>query len=299
MNNTISVSQLVTIAITSKVFTLLFETGYSYNFLLAIPIAVIIELLLMQIALRVKDNIIFYLYALITASATIMSLKEFLVDAIYPNSSSFFFIVTLVLAAVYASYMGLEGIVRSSFIIFILFLISLAFLILGNGRQIEKVAFSFSFSEVLKNSFKIVASSPEILLFSMLRNNVKSNIKKGSYAYILGSNLILAVATVITVLVLSRAVNYENYPYYAVSTLAKISVFERLDAIHMAIWVLIGFIRASIFTNLVKRKLKLYIVAPLLIMAVFLKEYYLLISGIMLFVILPLSLLRREISEKS
>ena len=192
-------------------------------------------------------------YFLFSVVLTVFSMEQFMVNAIYPESSPVFFILTLTLAAAYAAHLGLESIARSGWIIFILFVCGVAFAFLGNWQQINLIFIRplgvGGFGEVLRMAIHLTARSPEILLFAVLLPNVGSSggRKRGVFYYLLLSSLILEIIVFLISAVLGQLGEGEAFPFYMVGTLAKISIFQRLDAIQMSLWVLMAFIRMGIF----------------------------------------------------
>ena len=276
----ISMSQLIMLLTLSRMFYtlngILLGTGDSYGmaYLWAIPLSALMQFVLMLPALFLsrrqgtslitagyslwgKGGAILALlcgvYFLLSAVLTVFSTEQFMVNAIYPESSPIFFILTLTLAAAYAAHLGVESIARCGFIIFIVFVCGVAFAFLGNWQQITPIFIrplgTGGFGEVLRIAVNLTARSPEILLFAVLLPNLGKNggRTRGALYYLLLSSLILEIIVFLISAVLGQLAEGEAFPFYTVGTLAKISIFQRLDAVHMSIWVLTAFVRMGLF----------------------------------------------------
>ncbi|MEG2597363.1 MAG: hypothetical protein RR977_02960, partial [Oscillospiraceae bacterium] len=144
----ISVSQLVILLALSRLFCtingILHHTGDGFGvaYLWAIPISALLQFILVLPALYLSEKegesliTVGYavwgkggavlamacgIYFLFSAIATVFSLEQFMVNAIYPESSPLFFILTLAAAGAYAAHLGIESISRSAFIVFLIF----------------------------------------------------------------------------------------------------------------------------------------------------------------------------------
>ncbi len=240
----ISLTEFIAATVLSTCFITL---GGHYS-LYAVILSGLLKLLILTFLFKIKNTeYILGGFFFFISIQTIFALKDFLVNTIYPDSSSFFFIFTLILATIYGVYMGIEGITRSAFIISVIFFLGLLFSIFGNIENYE--IYKISTENLLYETIKIIILSPEILLFIALKENLSDEkaCKKGAYLYILISTLILSSISLITTFTLGKTAFTERFPYYTVNTLAKISVFQRLDALYMSSFIFSGIIRSSIY----------------------------------------------------
>ncbi len=276
----ISMPQIVMLLTLSRMFYtlngILLGTGDGYGmaYLWAIPLSALLQFIVVLPALFLSRRqgtsfitagyslwgkggkvmaLICGVYFLLSAVLTVFSTEQFMVNAAYPEASPIFFVLTLTLAAAYAAHLGLESIARSGFIIFIIFVCGVLFAFLGNLEQINLIFIrplgTGGFGEVLRIAVNLTARSPEILLFAILLPNLGKNrgVKRGAIYYLLLSSLILEVIVFLISAVLGQLAQEEAFPFYTVGTLAKISIFQRLDAVHMSVWVLTAFIRTGLY----------------------------------------------------
>ncbi len=225
-------------AIFSKLFILLILMP-DFSTLVAILLVCLTELCLNYLKMPSFMAVAYFFTASVL---TVISLKDFLVNAIYPTSSDAFFSVTLILALIFAVVSGKNGVVRGFLIVSFFFVISFLFTVFGNIPQFSNPQFSLNIIKVIKDFLIILIFSPEILFFE----------RKRGKSYIIVSNLLLILAVFITILVLGRVASETAYPYYTAGTIAKISVFSRLDAVHSALWVMLGYFKGGLLLNACK-----------------------------------------------
>lgn len=276
----ISMWQLVLLLTVSRVFCALNGVllgtggGYGVAYLIAIPLSALMQFILLLPVLYFSQKqgesivetgyslwgkggraLAFLLggYFLLQAVLTVFSAEQFMVNAIYPQSSPAFFILTLVGACCYAAYLKLPSIARSGTIVFIVLICSVAFAFLGNLGQINLIFVrplgTEGFGEVLRIAVSLTARSPEIWLFAVLTPYLSEDghRKRGVFYYLLFSSLLLEIAVFLISAVLGVLGEGEAFPFYTVGTLAKISILQRLDAVHMSVWIFVSFIRTGIF----------------------------------------------------
>ncbi len=224
-------------AVLAKLFVLLFIKP-DFSTVLAVILVAFSELLLLQVPRGVWVKIWFF----IASGLSVLKLKNFLINAVYPDSSDAFFSVTIILALVFAVISGIRGVVRGYNFILVFFVFAFLFSGFGNISQFSAIEYSVSIEKLLSDALKILVFSPEILLLP----------KKTGKKFIVISNTALGICFLITVSVLGRVATTEIFPYYTVGTLAKISVFSRLDAVHSALWVLMGYFKGALLLNACK-----------------------------------------------
>lgn len=274
----ISIVQLVILLFLCRSFNqlsadILNVTGhYGMEHLLAIPLALAIQAALAVPAFLLirksgrgltgaafltlgKGGIVFALfsctYLLLAAGITVYNLAAFLANAIYPRSSAVFFIITLVVAGMYAAHLGLEGISRSSVILFGLFLLSLTLTFLGVADRVNMLnlrpLMEGSGSTILEGAWRICARSSTVYLFVLLSARASGKKAKGFGWYLAAVGLMMELVGFFVSTVLGELAVSEAYPFFMLTTVAQISIFQRMDALHVAIWVMVSFLRVAVF----------------------------------------------------
>ncbi len=274
----ISVFQLVVVVLLCRSFNLLSAdilnvTGhYGMEHFLAIPLALLMQAIIVLPAFLLmkatgrglteatswtlgKGGMIFplvsCLYLFFASAITIYNLAVFLANAVYPGSSAYFFAITLVLAAVYAAWLGLEGIARSAVILAVLFVLSLLLTVLGVVERVNPVNIrpleDGSGWNILKGAWTLCARSSAIYLYLPLSERLKSGRRKGFFWYLLCAGILMECVVFFVSTVLGELAVKEAYPFFMLTTVAQISIFQRMDALHVCVWVAVCFLRVTLF----------------------------------------------------
>ena len=201
------------------------------------------------------------LYLLWVMAFTVYSMSDFMVNAIYPGSARMFFIVTMILGALYAAYLGLEGIARAAFIIFALFLLSLLLTfggVMDRAHLINIHPFpDHSFQLVMEGAWKIMSRSSGIVIYLLLLPYVGSHKKRGFWITLASIAALMEAVTFLVSSVLGDLGRTEAYPFFMLTTVAEVSILQRMDALHVAVWVMVSFLRITLCLWLVRQQLLL------------------------------------------
>ncbi|MFQ9872314.1 MAG: GerAB/ArcD/ProY family transporter [Oscillospiraceae bacterium] len=235
---------------------------FAVSFLLIIPLYFLIKLYpgkdivdctavgLGQPAAKVTAALL-WLFCIYTAASTSSTFEFFITTAVYPKNSHWIILITFLAACLYASTRGIEPIARVGIYIFFASMLSYFFILLALAPQVRLS----NFTPLLSSSAKVLGDSVfysmglrvDTILFLMLIPQVKGRLTR---AYVKVGVLALVVFELLTFITVGSLGNYlstQIFPYYSAASVAEVSFFQRLDSLHMAIWVLVSFIRASLF----------------------------------------------------
>lgn len=192
----------------------------------------------------------FFLIIILLSIYTVTTFTSFITTAIFPNSSQVLIIVTFLIACTYGAIMGLEGVSRAGTIIFVVFLISIGFIIFALADNMKLYNIKPMVNEPVKSVITAIIANVsrnlEIVLLIILYPNINGSFTKISLGYIgLSSLFFLALGTV-TVLILGDYTIKQIFPFYSVTAIAHIGVFQRMDALYMGLWVVLGYIRTTL-----------------------------------------------------
>ena len=285
--NRISGSQLVLLLILCRSFNMLTAdmhnvTGhYGMEQLAAIPLSLVLQavialpaFLLMrktgrgmtESALWTAGNagrifpLVSCAYLAAVTGITIFNLASFLANAIYPGSSAFFLAAALTAAAFAAVYMGLEGLARAAGILFIFFLVSLLLTTVGVSERIRLLNIrpleTGSLSVIWQGAWKIFARSSTVFLFVLLVPQISRNKAKSFLVYLGAVGLMMEAVSFLVTTVLGELGVDEAYPFFMLTTIAQISIFQRMDALHVSIWVMVCFLRVTLFLWVMREQLR-------------------------------------------
>ena len=203
-------------------------------------------------------GLLFVLFFMHAAIMTLGQFDLFITSVIMPETPVLFFAISLIIFCAYLVSKGIKVLGRLSEIISVLLMISivsLAILLLKDLNLKEFMpVLEKGWWPVIHGGFTISTRSVEILGLAMILPNI-NNTKKVKSVFLNSNVLTLLFWTIMTVTVLGafgvEEVKGRSFPYYSVVRLASLGDFlERIDAIHMGIWILGVFIRLSFFLYL-------------------------------------------------
>lgn len=187
------------------------------------------------------------LYLLISLGEILADTGIFISSTLYPGSSAFFFGAALLVLAAYGAHMGLEAAARTALPVLVVFVAGMLLTALGVRSEIRLIHLrpTEDFSAVVTDSLRMAGRLPEWLV--LLTAAPKSDEKKGKlpavcWAFGL-SALFTALASFLCGSVLGGLQRQAPYPFFQVESLMKLSIFQRMDAWFLALWVLLLFIR--------------------------------------------------------
>lgn len=205
--------------------------------------------------------ILFYIICVAITASTISQFEFFMTTAIYPRANHMYILLIFSAATLYMMYMGLEAISRSSLVIIILIVVSGVLVAFGVGDKIQLLNFRTPFVEDvsvwIEMAFRFFLQNMELILFSMLIPYMKK--PKIGRAFLTYTFFVLVMLESINFLVGSVLGNYAKTRTFAIYTLFSISgseVFYRLDYFHVAGWVAMSLVRASVYMILASRMLQ-------------------------------------------
>ena len=205
-------------------------------------------------------SLLYYLFLLLIAVNTMTQFTFFMTNAVFPQASRIFFVLTMLLVVLYAMHAGLEAISRTSVLIFAGFLVMLFFVIFASIPQMElvnlKPALSHAGTDIVRATIENFARNSELVVLLLIFPKVKGGIRKGVITLLIGITVAFELIGFTMTTVLGDYAGVQSFPFYALASLAEASVFQRLDALHMAIWVFISFLKISLYLYLAADVLK-------------------------------------------
>lgn len=218
-------------------------------------------------------SLILFLMSLLSLVSTIVGFEYFMTNAVYENVTIALIVISMCLACFFGAINGIEGLSRASSIIFIFFLICSLFIGFGaipvidliNIKPILNGAVSSSFSY----AFNLISQSPELYLFILLLPRINGNVNKAAFWFITLTFAYIAITNFLIIGVFSDYFEIQTFPYYTLASIVEISIFQRLDAIHMMIWVFVSFIRITLFVIITNINLQNILPSKLKIISMF------------------------------
>lgn len=194
---------------------------------------------------------LFYLVTIFIASITVSQFDFFITSTIYPNSPKLLFIVILVGVGIYFSTRGLEPIARVANIFFMIFLFGLLFVGFMLSSKINTLnivsPFYGGLKPILSIAFTVAANNTPLIVYLLLKPNIKEKNQKSYLSYIGISLVIFEIVVFLVVTVLGEYGGTKPFPVYSLISVTQGQILKRYDSLFMFIWIFTALIRFSIY----------------------------------------------------
>ena len=199
-------------------------------------------------------SLIYALYFLFTCIHTLALFKIFLSNVINPPISTEILLTTMIIAACYGAYKGVEGIARAAGIILFFIIVAIIFIGISLASDIDKINFNPFLYEGNESFWGgimfMISRSSCIPAMALLLPMAKGNIKKGFFIWNLGVYLLISAAIFLMVGSMGDFLKTQLFPVYTAASIAKVGTLEHLDALYLGIWAMGIFIKLSLFLML-------------------------------------------------
>lgn len=203
--------------------------------------------------------IFFLLFALGVLIQTVSAFSYFLTSEVYPDTSPWLFILLLMAVGAYAASMGYEPTARYGSFVFIAFLIALVFAGISLLPQAEWEYLRPPVYNTMKEQWKLFLNltlgNAEIIALLFLFPAVNKSKQSVFWKWSALSLVILEIIFVVSTAVLGDYAQSQRFPFYTVTKIAQVSIFERLDSLHVAIWVFMVLVRLALFLEVAGKSL--------------------------------------------
>ena len=171
---------------------------------------------------------------------TLARLDLFVSSEIFPENTMTFLIVSIVIVSAFLSLLDIGALSRAATVFLIMVTISVSVVVTSAFSNIETVnivpLFINGGTEFIKQSFFYSVFFPESACLILFLSDIKGNIKKGYYLYILLLVLSLTIVSFTVVGALGEFSNTQLFPAFAISSVGEFRVLERFESIQSSVW---------------------------------------------------------------
>lgn len=211
-------------------------------------------------------GIIIAVSVLISAVSALCRLRFYASSTIFGQAPPLLLVLLPLLACGLALYKGIQSTARSGVIFTGVFIFFLA--LIGISLT-EKLDFKWLYPAFIEDGESFVSqvleqigANSEILYFAALMEHLEEKPQKAVYIYLPAVTLLLELMFMLEMLVLGPFLESVSFPFFTVSALSNIVLFQRLDGIDVAVWTLMCIVKISlallsvrtIFTRLVSER---------------------------------------------
>jgi len=274
----ISLSQLVVLLVISRMFAMFTYKPTDYNLSavaagIAVALSVVINILVFlpslavlkrfdgrnvsdsaYIALGSGGKIFSFLslaVCLFLAIECLTQFEVFMTSTIYMTASPLFFIIPMVLAAVYISRLGVESVARLASFVFGGLIFTVLAILIAVSPEINTVWVEGASGSDLPAFFRFllenISSTTEIIPFMILASNTKGDLKRGAVSFCIIIGVLFQLISFLTFAVLGNYRETVMFPFYTVAAMAESTLTERFNSAYTALWVFMAVIRLCLY----------------------------------------------------
>lgn len=190
-----------------------------------------------------KGVAIFYgLVYFIDALMTVGRFDLFASSELFPGTEMTYFLIGLVAVCVALSFCGIGALGRASMFFTFVVVVATAFAALTLSKDVDFLNFTPLFEngvgKFIKDSLSFSVQASEIGAIVIFFPEIKGNIKKNYILWSVLSALSFSFILFFVIGTLGVFADTQLFPTYTAVTLAQFGLFERLDALETAIWIL-------------------------------------------------------------
>lgn len=201
-------------------------------------------------------SLFYCVFFLFSTVFVLLRLRLFVSSVFFNTAGNLFFTVITVAAVCYCASFSLEALGRAGSISFVLLCASLGiiFFALNGSLDINNLSpvFYYGASPVVKLALGVLVRSSEPAVIYILAPRVSGNLRKGLAVWLCAITAAITLCGLFLMLSLSDAALLQAFPFHAMAELSRFSVFERMDAVFSGIWIMSAFLKAVLFTLIIK-----------------------------------------------
>jgi len=183
----------------------------------------------------------------------VLHFQSFISSRFFPNANEYISVGFFLLICAYCAHLGISGLARSAVLLFLIFAVTLAAILITSVPSYDALNFYYdrSYQENLFNAvLDDMARNGEITALVLLSKHIKEHFSRASYGLIAAKPVLSLTAAFLIIGVLGEFAAVTDYPFLAVSSHAGIRFIGRSDSIFMVLWTITSVIAVSLMINL-------------------------------------------------
>lgn len=235
-------------------------TAYAILFIQYIPLIILSKKYPGESAMGLiidKNRALGWIYAVIMLVSVLISsisalcrMKFYASSTIFVQAPDFLLIILPLLVCALAVWKGIQATARSGVIFAVVFV---GFLILVSVSTWHMFDFKWLYPNIIDDKDRFwpdvleqIGSNSEMIYFSVLAEHVSQKSQRTLFWYVPVVMLFLELMHLLEVLVLGPFLSSANFPFFTVSALSNIVLFQRLDGIDVTVWTLMCIVKISL-----------------------------------------------------
>lgn len=187
---------------------------------------------------------------IIACISSICRMKFYACSTIYGEAPPALIIVLLLLVCAFAVWKGIQATARSGVIFAGIFVAFIVVMWISVWKLIDWKWLYLDFLDdkenFLSQTLEQIGSNSEIIFFTVLSEHVRKDGYKTVLYYVPAILIILELMFLLEITVLGPFLESASFPFFTVSALSNIVLFQRLDGIDVAVWTLMCIIKLTL-----------------------------------------------------
>ncbi len=196
--------------------------------------------------------VLYLAFMLIYTISLMLSYVTLIQNRFFPEINRYIAIAIILAIACYCASCGIEGIARSSVIIFAVFLVVFIVMAINSIGNFELLNFYNNIGE--SNLFKATvidfSKNGEIIMALFLMKYIKSKVKCGLYGLLAAKLIFLSLIIFLIIGTVGDFSKLTDYPFLTLAGFAKSQIFVRYDSLYLILWTMISVTSISLFINI-------------------------------------------------
>ena len=185
---------------------------------------------------------------------TIARLDVFTGTVVFPETNVNFMLIFVIIFCCYGAYLGFEALGRSSVLTAILVIPAIIFILCALANKVDLLNLSPVFYNgimpVVETAIDSVGQTIEYAVIGIGFHKINGKVTKGFFVWLLSQTLLMAVLFFFAGAVMGNFAATQLFPFHSLASLAKFTMFDRLDALFTSVWIMCAFIKASLLIYL-------------------------------------------------
>ena len=188
---------------------------------------------------------------------TVARFDLFVTSEMFEQTDMTLFIIAIIIICALLSLLGIETLGRGSILFSVIVVGASLLIFFTNMQEFDSLNFTPPFLsdgiDFLKDTMSISTYTVVLGVPVLYRGEIKGKMSKSLFMFICSVSLTMFIVILTIIGTLGAFADYQIFPTFAISTIGKISLFERLEAFETAAWILCVISKITFFMLVVSK----------------------------------------------
>lgn len=181
----------------------------------------------------------------------ISRLEFFISNTIMTTASGWVLIALMSGVVIYGVFKGLEAVARFGSVMLFVFI---SILVLGTITLFSKMNFIHLYPSLIetpdtffRDVIREIGKNNEIFIYAILCRNINQKPNRTIFMYIPALTFFVIYITVFFIVVFGSYIDIISFPFYALSSLMDLVIFDRLDGLDVTLWTVSAILKCILY----------------------------------------------------